>query len=164
MVDKARTEDTEIQLVVFQLIDEEYGVEIGKVQEIVNLGKITRMPKAPDFVEGIINLRGGVVPIIDIKKRFDLATKEHDEKTRIMVVLIEGQAMGMIVDSVSEVLRLSKEDIEPPPPIMGDISSDYIKGVGKVGDRIVTLLDLDKVLSIEVMPELKKTISEENGA
>lgn len=164
MVDKARTEDTEIQLVVFQLSDEEYGVAIGKVQEIVNLGKITRMPKAPDFVEGIINLRGGVVPIIDIKKRFDLATKEHDEKTRIMVVLIEGQAMGMIVDSVSEVLRLPKKDIEPPPPIMGDISSDYIKGVGKVGDRIVTLLDLDKVLSIEVMPELKKTISEENGA
>ncbi len=164
MVDKARTEDMEIQLVVFQLIDEEYGIEIGKVQEIVNLVKITRMPKAPAFVEGIINLRGGVVPIIDIKKRFDLTTKEHDEKTRIMVVLIEGQAMGMIVDSVSEVLRLPKKDIEPPPPIMGDISSDYIKGVGKVGDRIVTLLDLDKVLSIEIEPELKKTISEENGA
>ena len=164
MVDKAHTEDTEMQLVVFQLSDEEYGVTIGKVQEIVNLGKITRMPKAPDFVEGIINLRGGVVPIIDIKKRFDLATKEHDEKTRIMVVLIEGHAMGMIVDSVSEVLRLSKEDIEPPPQIIGDVSSDYINGVGKVGDRIVTLLDLDKVLSIEIVPELKKTVSEENGA
>ena len=164
MVDKTHPKDAEIQLVVFQLSDEEYGAAIGQVQEIVNLGKVTRMPKAPAFVEGIINLRGRVVPIIDIRKRFDLAPKERDKNARIMVVLVEGQAMGIVVDSISEVLRLPKEDIEPPPQIIGDISATYLKGVGKVGDRLVVLLDLDKVLTIEEVSELKKVISEESGA
>ena len=122
------------------------------------------MPKAPAFVEGVINLRGRVVPVIDIGKRFDLPTKERDKNARIMVVLIEGVAMGMIVDSISEVLRLSKEAIEPPPPIIGDISATYLKGVGKVGDRIVVLLDLDKLLTMGEVAELKKATSEESSA
>jgi len=164
MADKERPEEEEVQLVVFQLGNEEYGAAIGQVQEIVNLGEVTRMPKAHAFVEGVINLRGRVVPVIDIGKRFDLPLKERDKNARIMVVLIEGVAMGMIVDSISEVLRLSKEAIEPPPPIIGDISTTYIKGVGKVGDRLVTLVDLDKVLTTEEVPELKKIISEESGA
>jgi len=164
MVDKERPEEAEIQLVVFQLGNEEYGAVIDKVQEIVILGEVTRMPKAPAFVEGVINLRGRVVPVIDIGKRFDLPSKERDKNARIMVVLIEGVAMGMIVDSISEVLRISKEAIEPPPPIIGDSSATYIKGVGKVGDRLVTLVDLDKVLTTEEVPELKKIISEESGA
>jgi len=164
MVDKERAGEEEIQLVVFQLGNEEYGAAINQVQEIVILGEVTRMPKAPAFVEGVINLRGRVVPVIDIGKRFDLPMKEHDKDTRIMVVLVEGAAMGMIVDSISEVLRLPKEAIEPPPPIIGDASAAYIKGVGKVGDRIVTLVDLDKVLTTEEVPELQKIITEESGA
>jgi len=164
MVGKERPEDAEIQLVVFQLGSEEFGAAIGQVQEIVNLGKVTRMPKAPAFVEGIINLRGRVIPVIDIRKRFDLAQKEHGENARIMVVALEGQAIGMIVDSISEVLRVPKEAIEPPPPIIGDISAAYLKGVAKLGDRLVILLDLDKVLTIEEVPELKKIISEDSGA
>lgn len=163
MVDKERAGEEEIQLVVFQLGNEEYGAAIGQVQEIVTLGEVTRMPKAPAFVEGVINLRGRVVPVIDIGKRFDLPSKERDKNARIMVVLVEGVAMGMIVDSISEVLRLPKEAIEPPP-IIGDTSAAYIKGVGKVGDRIVTLVDLDKVLATEEVPELQKIISEESGA
>ena len=163
MADKERPEEEEVQLVVFQLGNEEYGAAIGQVQEIVNLGEVTRMPKAPEFVEGVINLRGRVVPVIDIGKRFDLPLKERDKNARIMVVLIEGVAMGMIVDSISEVLRLSKEAIEPPPPIIGDISAIFLKGVAKVGDRLVTLVDLDKVLTAEETPELQKIISEESG-
>ena len=164
MVDKESPEEEEIQLVVFQLGNEEYGAAIGQVQEIVNLGEVTRMPKAPEFVEGVINLRGRVVPVIDIGKRFDLPQKERDKNARIMVVLIEGVAMGMIVDSISEVLRVPKEAIEPPPPIIGDISAIFLKGVAKVGDRLVTLVDLDKVLATEEVPELQKIISEESGA
>ncbi|SDB17656.1 purine-binding chemotaxis protein CheW [Desulfonatronum thiosulfatophilum] len=136
-----------LQLVTFNIGDEEFGVEILKVQEIIRMMGITRVPKAPDFVEGVINLRGKVIPIIDLRKRFGMATQEHDKHTRIIVIEISKVIVGFVVDSVSEVLRIPANTVEPPPPIISGIESEYISGVGKLADRLLILLDLDRLLS-----------------
>ncbi|HKK20378.1 MAG TPA: chemotaxis protein CheW, partial [candidate division Zixibacteria bacterium] len=134
--------DELLQLVSFKIGSEEFGVEILKVQEINRMVEITKVPQAPDYVEGVINLRGKVIPIIDLRKRFNLEIKEYDKNTRIVVVDITGNIMGMVVDSVSEVLRLPQSTIEPPPEIVTGINSDYIKGVAKLEDRLLIFLDL----------------------
>ncbi|MDD2421686.1 MAG: chemotaxis protein CheW [Heliobacteriaceae bacterium] len=138
---------SEIQLVVFGLGSEEYGVPIMQVKEIIRLITSTKIPQSPDFVEGVINLRGNVIPVIDLKKRFGLPLSETTVNTRIIVVNIGEHTVGVVVDAVTEVLRLSLSAVEPPPPMMSGISIDYIKGVGKVEDRLLILLDLDKILS-----------------
>ena len=138
----------ELQLVSFNIGSEEFGVDILKVQEINRMVDITKVPQAPHYVEGVINLRGKVIPIVDLRKRFDLEVKEHDKNTRIVVVDIDGTVMGMIVDAVSEVLRLDASTIEPPPEIVTGINSDYIKGVAKLDDRLLIFLDLSKVIDI----------------
>lgn len=135
-----------LQLVTFKLGDEEYGIDILKVQEINRMTDITSMPKAPFSVEGVINLRGKVIPVVNLRKRFGLDLKEIDSQSRIIVVDI-GSTVGLIVDSVSEVLRISSDTIEPPPPITGGIGSEYIMGIGKLEDRLIILLDIDKLLS-----------------
>jgi len=139
----------ELQLVSFNIGTEEFGVDILKVQEINRMVEITRVPQAPHFVEGVINLRGKVIPIVDLRKRFGLELKEHDKNTRIVVVDIGGNIMGMIVDSVSEVLRLPASTIEPPPEIVTGINSEYIKGVAKLEDRLLIFLDLSRVIDAE---------------
>ncbi len=136
-----------LQLVSFKIGEEEFGVDILKVQEINRLVAITKVPRSPDFVEGVINLRGKVIPIIDLRKRFMMETKEYDKDTRIVVVDIENQVMGMVVDAVSEVLRLPRKTIEPAPEIATSVDSDYIKGVAKLEDRLLIFLDLSKVFS-----------------
>jgi len=136
-----------LQLVTFHIGDEEFGVEILKVQEIIRMMGITRVPKAPDFVEGVINLRGKVIPIVDLRKRFGMATQDHDKHTRIIVIEINKVIVGFVVDSVSEVLRIPSSTVEPPPPIISGIESEYISGVGKLADRLLILLDLDRLLS-----------------
>lgn len=135
-----------LQIVTFKLDEEEYGVDILKVQEINRMTEITAMPKAPFSVEGVINLRGKVIPVINLRKRFGLDIKEIDSQSRIIVVDI-GATVGLIVDSVSEVLRISSDTIEPPPPITGGIGSEYIMGIGKLEDRLIILLDIDRLLS-----------------
>jgi purine-binding chemotaxis protein CheW len=141
----------EIQLVVFTLKNSstvcEYGVPITKVQEIIPMTIPTRLPQAPAFVEGIINLRGRIIPIIDLKKRFEMGSSEVTSETRSVVVEVEGHTVGIIVDEVSEVLRLATENIEPAPSIIGGIAAEYLTGVGKVDDRLLILLDMDKILS-----------------
>jgi purine-binding chemotaxis protein CheW len=150
--DQARWSDTEeLQLVSFNIGSEEFGVDILKVQEINRMVEITKVPQAPHYVEGVINLRGKVIPIVDLRKRFDLELKEHDKNTRIVVVDIEGNVMGMIVDAVSEVLRLPASTIEAPPEIVTGINSDYIKGVAKLDDRLLIFLDLSKVIDVNQM-------------
>jgi purine-binding chemotaxis protein CheW len=139
----------ELQLVSFNIGTEEFGVDILKVQEINRMVEITRVPQAPHYVEGVINLRGKVIPIVDLRKRFGLELKEHDKNTRIVVVDIGGNIMGMIVDSVSEVLRLSSSTIEPPPEIVTGVNSEYIKGVAKLEDRLLIFLDLSRVIGVE---------------
>lgn len=136
----------ELQLVSFNIGSEEFGVDILKVQEINRMVEITRVPQTPHYVEGVINLRGKVIPIIDLRKRFNLEVKEYDKNTRIVVVDINGHIMGMIVDAVSEVLRLPASTIEPPPEIVTGVNAEYIKGVAKLEDRLLIFLDLTRVV------------------
>lgn len=147
----ATTASDELQLVSFNIGTEEFGVDILKVQEINRMVDITKVPQAPHYVEGVINLRGKVIPIVDLRKRFNLELKEYDKNTRIVVVDIGGNIMGMIVDSVSEVLRLPSNTIEPPPEIVTGINSEYIKGVAKLDDRLLIFLDLSKVIDVTAM-------------
>ena len=109
--------------------------------------EITKVPRAPEFVEGVINLRGKVIPIIDLRRRFGLAPKGHDKNTRIIVIEINNIIVGFVVDAVSEVLRIPASTVEPPPPVVAGVDSDYISGVGKLQDRLLIMLDLDKLLS-----------------
>lgn len=150
----------EEQLVVFQLKSgedqsvQEFGVPITQVQEINKLTKATKLPNAPDFIEGVINLRDKIIPVIDLKKRFSIPLTEYGEETRIMVVEVDGHTVGIIVDAVSEVLRLAEDAIEPPPAFIAGITADYLTGVGKLNERLLIMLKLDKVLTIEEKHQL----------
>ena len=144
-----KQEDELLQLVTFSIGEEEFGVNILKVQEIIRTMEITKVPRAPEFVEGVINLRGKVIPIIDLRRRFGLAPKGHDKNTRIIVIEINNIIVGFVVDAVSEVLRIPASTVEPPPPVVAGVDSDYISGVGKLEDRLLILLDLNKLLSGE---------------
>lgn len=132
----------EVQLVIFRLATEEFGVEVVNVKEIIKLMPITRIPRAPHFLEGVINLRGQITAVVDLRKRFSVETKAPDDNTRIIVLVFGDVSVGVIVDAVYEVLRIPEKDIEPPPPVLGEgTESHYVKGVGKVGDRLILLLD-----------------------
>ena len=149
----------EVQLVVFKIGEEEFGVEINQVREIVKLVSITRMPRAPVFIEGVVNLRGQIITVIDLAKRLDLPSTGKTEATRIMVVEVGEDTVGMIVDSVSEVLRLSKDDIEDTPALIDtEVHEKYLRGVGKSEDRLLILLDLNEVLSTEEIKHMSKHI------
>ncbi len=137
----------EQQLVVFSLAAETYGVDIGTVQEIMRMQDITRVPKTPEFVEGVINLRGKVIPVVDLRKKFSLEVTEYTKETRIVWVNIGGQDIGMIVDAVTEVLRISDESVEPPSSVITGSDSEYLKGIAKLDDKMIILLDLDSMLS-----------------
>lgn len=155
----------ETQLVVFTLKQNdtvcEYGVPITKVQEIIPMANPTKLPQAPDFVEGIINLRVRIIPIIDLKKRFDMGASNITAESRSVVVEVEGQTVGIIVDEVSEVLRLATDSIEPPPAVVGGITSEYLTGAGKLQDRLLILLDMDKILSDQEKSELVTVAQEQ---
>ncbi|OPY73283.1 MAG: Chemotaxis protein CheW [Syntrophorhabdus sp. PtaU1.Bin058] len=142
-----------LQLVTFKLENEEFGVDILKVQEINKMMNITKIPNAPSFIEGVINLRGKIIPIIDLRKRLGFHNRVYDKSTRIIVVELDGLVLGFIVDSVSEVLRIPGNTIEPPPSIVAGIESDYIEGVGKLNDRLLILLELKKIFA---SPERKE--------
>ncbi|MFW6235611.1 MAG: chemotaxis protein CheW [Desulfovibrionales bacterium] len=157
MADERKKLDAElIQLVTFSIDGEEFGVEILKVQEIIRMLGITRVPRAPQFVEGVINLRGKVIPIIDLRKRFGLDSRGQDKNTRIIVIEINSMIVGFVVDSVSEVLRIPAGTIEPPPPVVSGFDSEYISGVGKLEDRLLILLDLNRLLSGEEQKALSQ--------
>ncbi len=147
----------EQQLVVFELANEHYGLDISAVEGIIKMQAITKMPQAPSFVEGVTNLRGTVVPVIDLRKRFALPSLDQTKDTRIVVVYMEKTKIGMIVDGVSEVLRIPEESIEPTPPMVSTVNTAFIRGIAKLDNRLVTLLDLTKVLSLEEQVALLKT-------
>lgn len=137
----------EKQLVVFKLADETYGVEISQVHEIIRMQDITKVPRTADFIEGVINLRGNVIPVIDLRKRFLFQEREDTSSTRIIIIEVENYTVGMIVDSVLEVAIVTTDSIEPPSNIITDIDSDYLLGVCKMPDKLIILLDLSKVLT-----------------
>jgi purine-binding chemotaxis protein CheW len=140
----------EHQLVVFDLANEHYGVDIAAVEGIIKMQSITVVPHTPAFVEGVTNLRGEVLPVIDLRKRFGLPLDQARGKdTRIVVVEIDGKKVGMVVDAVSEVLRVSDQAIEPPSPIVTTVDSAFIRGIAKVGERLIILVELARVLSTE---------------
>ncbi len=145
----------ENQLVVFRLAQEHYGVDIAVVEGIIKMQAITAVPHAARFVEGVTNLRGTVLPVVDMRRRFGLPLGEQTKDTRIIVVEMDGVTVGMVVDAVHEVMRVPVEDIEPPAPMVTTVDSAFITGIAKVEDRLIILLDLAKVLTIQEHADLK---------
>ncbi len=142
----------EIQMVVFMLESNgekcTYGVPITQVQEIIRLMEITKIPQTADFIKGIISLRGKVIPVMDLKKRFAMEECHLTDHSRIIVFDIMNNDIGIIVDEVTEVLRISTDHIEPAPETIGGITAEYLTGIGKVDSRLVIILDLQKILTI----------------
>ncbi|MEW6192915.1 MAG: chemotaxis protein CheW [Bacillota bacterium] len=140
-------EDTqEGKFLTFVLGGEEYGIEIRHVTEIIGIQSITEVPDMPAHVKGVINLRGKVVPVMDVRLRFGMPERPYDDRTCIVVINIDGQAVGLVVDRVSEVLDIPKDDIEPPPAVRKGEGSRFIKGMGKVGEEVKILLDAKRLL------------------
>jgi len=148
----------EKQLVIFKLGNEDFGIEIVSVEGIVKLQEIIRIPQAPAYMEGITNLRGSVLPVIDLAKRFGLPALEQTRDSRIVVAFAGAVKLGMIVSAVSEVLTIDDSVIEPPPPMASAISSEYIVGVAKIEKRLVILLDLAKVLTLDEKVQVSKAL------
>jgi purine-binding chemotaxis protein CheW len=145
----------EKQSVVFKIGNEEFGVNINDVQEIIRMESITKIPNTADYIEGVINLRGGIIVVINLAKKLGLTVKESDSNTRIIVTEVNDSTVGMVVDSATEVLRLSSKDIQPAPAIVTQkIDSDYIEGVGIIGERLLILLDLSKVIESKEMAQI----------
>jgi len=136
-----------VHLVCFRLGAEEYGLDIGQVQEINRMMPITRVPRAPSFMKGVVNLRGQLIPIIDLRERFGMATVEPTKATRIVVVEVGHNRVGLIVDGVSEVMKIPVERIDPAPEMLSEAQAGYVKGVGKSGDRLIVLLEAAAVIA-----------------
>jgi purine-binding chemotaxis protein CheW len=141
----------------FSLADEEYGLEILKVREIIGIMDITAVPQMPAYVKGVINLRGKVIPVIDLRLKFGLPPAEYTDQTCIVVVDV-GTLTGIIVDTVQEVLDIETAQIDPPPPLGANVDTTFILGLGKVKDEVKILLDLDKVMSTEELREIEEGI------
>ncbi len=148
----------EQQIVIFKLAEEYFGIEISTVESIVKLQKITRIPHAPDYMKGVINLRGEILPVMDLEKRFNQHDFEMTSETRIVVINIGGVKMGMIVSGVSEVLNIEDSVIEKTPPILTTMETEFITGVVKLEARLVILLDLARVLSLQEMNAINELV------
>jgi len=144
------------KFLTFFLSTEEYGIEILKVQEIIGVMSITPIPRTPAFIKGVINLRGRIIPIIDLRLKLSMEEAKHTEETCFIVVKAHDMHMGVVVDKVSEVLDIAGENVEDAPSMGEDINTDYILGIGKAGDKVKMLLDIDKVLSDKDLKALQK--------
>ncbi|MGA2544967.1 MAG: chemotaxis protein CheW [Rectinemataceae bacterium] len=149
------------QLISFTVGAEEYGLELLRVKEVIRMRQITWLPKAPSCVKGIINLRGDVIPIVDLRERFGLAAQEQTAITRMIVVEVEGRMVGMVVDSASQVVRIPADQFDPPPTAMGEVSRDFITAVGKMGEKLIIMIDVDRVLSTEEMNQIAGSLEAE---
>ncbi len=159
-VEEVEMEHTqEGKFLTFILGNEEYGIEIRNVTEIIGIQSMTDLPDTPPFVKGVINLRGKVIPLIDVRLRFSFEEKEYDDRTCIIVVNIENMSVGLIVDTVSEVMEIPEDDIEPPPKVNNKTGSRYIKGVGKVGEEVKILLDTHKLLFGDEIEQITESIT-----
>lgn len=140
----------DMKVIVFQIKDKEYAIPVDKVSGIEKILHITRVPKAVKFVKGVINLRGVITPIIDLRVRFGFQEVEYDESTRIIIVILDDMEVGLIVDSANDVLDIPVESIEPQPEVVGHLASEYISGVAKIEKRLLVLINLEKALSLEM--------------
>lgn len=140
---------TDNQYVVFKLAEEYYGIDIYKVKIIEKLMDLTRVPNAPEYIEGVVNLRGEVVTVIDLRKRFGFEERDYDGDVRIIIVGVEDMVVGLIVDSSSEVIHLSSDQIDPPPQLDEKGARGFVNAIGKSDERLIMILDLEKVLDIK---------------
>jgi purine-binding chemotaxis protein CheW len=145
--------EKDLQVVGFRIGNETFGVRIGSVREIVRVPEITAVPSAPETVEGVINLRGKIIPVMDLRKRFGQADIQPDKKNRILVVELDNKLVGLIVNAASEVLKLAPSEIEAPGSLFAEGESGYVTGVGKLKGRLIILLDIAKLLH---RPEYKR--------
>ncbi|MBN2329527.1 MAG: chemotaxis protein CheW [Candidatus Omnitrophica bacterium] len=157
MAEKKKLEEQMNQFVSFVLHGEEYGVPILCVQEIIRYETLTRVPQSLPYVDGVLNLRGQVIPVINLRRKFELPEREPDKSTRIVVVEVQGRIMGMVVDEVSEVLQVNMDEIAPPPPMGTHLRTDFISGMAKMQDSLVILLEIDKILTTEESVILEQT-------
>ena len=142
------------QFLTFTLQGEEYGIEILRVQEIKGFSKIRPIPNAPSYVKGVLNLRGTVVPVLDLRARFGMAEADYNQFTVIIVVSVGSKVVGLVVDAVSDVLNITKDQVEETPEIAGDMDSSFFHGMGKVGEKLVLLLDIDRLIGGEMLREI----------
>lgn len=141
------------KFLTFHLAGEDYGIEIRHVIEIVSLQKITTVVDMPDFIRGVINLRGKLIPVMDVRRRFMFDTRDYDDRTCIIVVHVNDSTMGLLVDKVNEVAEIAEEQIEPPPRCNGSSASRYLQGIGKIGQEVKILLDVSRLLGDGVLIE-----------
>lgn len=147
------------QYMIFELADERYGVEILKVQTIISYDEPSHVPNTPEFMKGVINLRGDVIPIIDMRLRFGLEPVEYDETTVVIVVEIDEKKYGLIVDAVSDVKTIAKEDVQTNVDLQTNIDSSYIQGIGKLEEQMIILVDIVRVFSKDEIEEITKQVS-----
>lgn len=138
-----------MKFVIFKMDEEYYGIDIANVKSIERIQYFARVPNAPKYVKGVINLRGEVVPVLDLRLRFDLAPREVDSNSRIIIVFVNDLEIGLLVDSSSEVIEISSEDIDSPPMVKASVTEGFIKGIGKKDGMIIILLDIEKVIGIK---------------
>ncbi|MFE4238911.1 chemotaxis protein CheW [Peribacillus butanolivorans] len=146
----------DMKVIIFQIKDKEYAIPVDKVSGIEKLLHITRVPKAVQLVKGVINLRGVITPIIDLRVRFGFEELEYNDSTRIIVVILDDMEVGLIVDSANDVLDIPVDSIEPQPEVVGHSASEYISGVAKIEKRLLVLINLEKALSLEVNENMRK--------
>jgi len=147
-----------LQLVTFKIGNEEFGINILLVQEIIKMLQITKIPNTPEYVEGIINLRGKIIPVVDLRSRLGMNKKDMNKDSRVIVVEVDNKTIGFIVDSVNEVIRIPANITEPPPELITGVDSEYIKSVGKLEDSLLILIDIEKILKSEEKTVLEKII------
>lgn len=150
------TDVHEIQIACFRLGEDLYAADIMRIKEIIRLQKLTSLPKAPAFVEGVLNLRGTVIPVVDLRKRFDLPAVSHSRDTRLLIVSVGKQLLGLVVDEVTEVISIPVKDIKPSPQLARGVGAEYLVGVCLARDSLIMLLNLDRILSDRESDELQR--------
>jgi len=156
--DDEETGTQKAKYLFFNLGDELYGINIMNITEIIEMEKITEIPDMPDYVKGVINLRGKVIPVMDLRLRFSMPEREYDDRTCIVVTAVDTASLGLIVDTVADVHALAAADIEETPTFSGAVKDHYVEGIGKVGDRVTVLIDARKVLQGEELQAIRSQI------
>ena len=146
-----------IQILRFTIENEEYGIELLKVHEVIRLTDITKLPKAPKFVKGVINLRGSVIPIIDLREKFGLNTFEYTDTTRAIIMEIKKKQVGMVVDSVNQVIQIPSDSVQPAPTVSGGMASEYIEGVSNFQEKLIIILKMEEIMSADEVIQIEKT-------